>query len=140
MECASNQLTEIDLANNKVLLTLVCSDNKLNSIDISNNTELTILDCTNTQLTSLNVSNQLELNILLCGHNQLTSLDLSINSIGKWVDGYGPQYDCWLNIEGMPSLKEVCVWTKPFPPNNFKLCTDGSPNVYFTMDCNGDLP
>jgi hypothetical protein len=23
----------------------------------------------------------------------------------------------------------------PFPPEGFNLCTEGSPNVYFTMDC-----
>jgi hypothetical protein len=35
----------------------------------------------------------------------------------------------------MPTLEEVCVWTMPSPPEGFLLCADGSPNVYFTMDC-----
>jgi len=36
----------------------------------------------------------------------------------------------------MPSLTEVCVWEMPFPPEDFLLYADGSPNVYFTTDCN----
>jgi len=32
-------------------------------------------------------------------------------------------------------LEKVCVWTMPFPPEEIKVCTDGSPNVYFTTDC-----
>ena len=44
----------------------------------------------------------------------------------------------------MPTLSKVCVWVVPFPPppisqeDCFKVVikTDGSPNVYYTTDCN----
>jgi hypothetical protein len=36
----------------------------------------------------------------------------------------------------MPSLNKVCVWTIPFPPAGASADTTGSPNVYFTMNCN----
>jgi hypothetical protein len=41
-----------------------------------------------------------------------------------------------LILGDMPSLSKVCVWTMPFPPIGVMVDTTGSPNVYFTMDCN----
>jgi len=41
-----------------------------------------------------------------------------------------------LGLRGMPSLYKVCVWEMPFPPANVSVDTTGSPNVYFTTDCN----
>ena len=72
------------------------------------------------------------LTLIWCGGNQLTALDISKNtSLGDGV-GYST---CFLAIENMPTLGEVCVWTLPFPPEGFNLCMDGSPNVYFTTEC-----
>jgi hypothetical protein len=41
-----------------------------------------------------------------------------------------------LTLASMPSLYKVCVWTMPFPPTGVAVDTTGSPNVYFTMNCN----
>jgi len=41
-----------------------------------------------------------------------------------------------IDISQMPTLYQVCVWTMPFPPSGVFVNTTGSPNVYFTMDCN----
>ena len=35
----------------------------------------------------------------------------------------------------MPTLFGVCVWTMPFPPEGVGVSTGGSPNVYFTTEC-----
>jgi hypothetical protein len=59
-----------------------------------------------------------------CSYNQIDRLDLSMNSSLAT-----------LNIEQMPSLTEVCVWTTPFPPDGFVLRDAGSPNVFFTTEC-----
>jgi hypothetical protein len=40
-----------------------------------------------------------------------------------------------LTLVSMPSLYKVCVWKMPFPPTGVTVDTNGSPNVYFTMDC-----
>jgi hypothetical protein len=37
----------------------------------------------------------------------------------------------------MPSLHEVCVW-EGFSPDSIDVSTEGSPNVCFQTDCNGD--
>jgi len=73
------------------------------------------------------------LNILNCDGNQLTSLDVTNNSsIGQDYAGYSM---CYLSIQDMPDLEKVCVWTMLFPPEGVNVCTEGSPNVYFTTDC-----
>jgi len=92
------------------------------------------LECAENLLTNLDLTNLLDLHILDCRDNQLTSLDLSNNSrMGPVEHLYYPA--CELDIRNLPSLEEVCVWTMPFPPEGFKLCMDGSPNVYFTTEC-----
>ena len=42
--CFENDLNELDLSNNRELLSLYCSDNQLSSLNISNNINLWILD------------------------------------------------------------------------------------------------
>jgi len=69
------------------------------------------------------------LEVLICKGNQLTSLDISNNH------EFGSGWNCNLDIRDMPSLTKVCVWVIPFPPEGLNLCSDGSPNVYFTTDC-----
>ncbi len=105
-------------------------NNQLTTLDISNNKSLSSLSCHHNQLTTLDVSNQLGLVYFMCGYNQLTSLDISNNS------GLGVPGSVSLGIDFMPSLQKVCVWTLPFPPEVLSISTDGSPNVYFTTDCN----
>jgi len=71
---------------------------------------------------------------LNCSENFLTTLDISKNtSLGL---GLGSVYlYCYLEIEDMPTLEEVCVWRLPFPPEGLRIDTTGSPNIYFTTEC-----
>ena len=89
--------------------------------------------CQDNQLTVLDVSNNPDLYELWCGTNFLTSLDLSSNtSLGSHKrDQYTPS----LKLDEMPTLFEVCVWTLPFPPDDFLADTTDSPNLYFTTEC-----
>jgi len=41
-----------------------------------------------------------------------------------------------LHIENLPALYKICVWEMPFPPTGVNVYKEGSPNVYFTTDCN----
>ena len=76
--CSENfSIESINVSNNKALKVLYCADNKLTSLDLSNNTALKYLDCYNNQLTFLNVSNCTSLTDLSCFGNKLTSLDVS---------------------------------------------------------------
>lgn len=134
LTCQNNQLTSLDFSNNIELEYLYCYGNQLTNLDFSNNTALTYLYCSYNQLTSLDVSNNVALTNLLCSDNQLASLDISNNiSLGLAPATVPPE--CFLGIAYMPSLEKVCVWELPFPPADFLLCVDGSPNVYFTIEC-----
>ena len=84
LDCVVNQLTELDVSQNKKLKKLQCSANQLTELDVRSNTALERLSCKENQLTELDVSNNTALMKLYCGKNQLTELDLSQNS--KLID------------------------------------------------------
>ena len=115
----------------------VSSDSISDMTGIEKFVSLETLECDNNQLITLDVSNLTDLKVLWCNVNQMTSLDLSNNSnIGQDLLDLTYYFSgCYLAIGDMPTLEEVCVWTMPFPQEGFKLCADGSPNVYFTTDC-----
>lgn len=62
---------------NYALKYLDCASNQLTSLDLSMNPELDGLDCKNNQLTSLNLSGKPKLDDLLCYGNRITTLDVS---------------------------------------------------------------
>ena len=78
--CIENQLTSLDLSNNKELLAVYCWSNQLTSVDVSNNKELRNLRLDRNQLTFLDVSKNILLEELWVGKNQLKSLDVSKNT------------------------------------------------------------
>ena len=120
-----NRLISIDVSNNFALNSLYCSYNRLTSLDVSNNTALILLSCRCNYLTTLDISNNTDLEILGCRSNYFTTLDVSNNTAL-----------ILLYLRNMPSLYQVCVWEMPFPPAGVYVSTTGSPNVYFTTDCN----
>ena len=86
LDCVANQLTELDVSQNKKLKKLQCSANQLTELDVRSNTALERLSCQENQLTELDVRNNTALMKLYCGKNQLTELDLSQNSKLKDLD------------------------------------------------------
>jgi Leucine-rich repeat (LRR) protein len=86
LDCFSNQLTELDLRENKGLKRLYCDSNQLTELDVRENKELRELDCDSNQLTELDVRENKELRELDCDSNQLTELDVKENKELKWVD------------------------------------------------------
>ncbi len=81
LSCRENNLTQLDISENKALTHLYCSYNNLTTLDTSNNVLLFALDCHNNKLTKLDFSNNPELEGVWCSNNQLTSLDLSNNTM-----------------------------------------------------------
>jgi len=80
LNCAYNQLTELDVSANTALINLYCHNNQLTGLDLSNNILLQNMTCSDNQLTSLNVSANTALTYISCSSNHLTSLDLSKNT------------------------------------------------------------
>ncbi len=97
--CSGNQLTELDLRENKnldfldcsanrldtlllsgVLTSLYCERNQLESLDLDSLPMLTVLSCSNNRLKELDLSANTCLDVLRCSYNNLVSLDLSRNN------------------------------------------------------------
>jgi Leucine-rich repeat (LRR) protein len=141
LTCSGNQLSNLDVSNNNALRSLWCNNCQLTELDVSNNSALEELLCSGNQLTTLRVINNTVLMILYCSGNQLTTLDLSKNTVLGLKEHL---CDIDLDLSRMPTLSKVCVWVTPFPPpptsseDCFKIVikTDGSPNIYYTTDCN----
>jgi len=85
LACENNQLSELDVSQNKELYDLWCSNNQLSELDVSNNEVLIHLDCSNNQLSELDVSNNEVLIYLDCSNNQLKELDISKNTALDFV-------------------------------------------------------
>ena len=120
-----SDLTGIEAFEN--LTFLDCRNNKLTTLDVSKCAFLECLICTENLLRSLDVSACPRLTDLFCARNQLSRLDISGNLFLRRLD-----------IEDMPALSEVCVWSS-FTKGSMRYIGDyGSPGVCFQTDCNGD--
>ncbi len=81
------------------------------------------LNCSYNRLTSLNVSGVRKLRYLNCSKNRICSLDISNNTSLRR-----------LFLQNNCTLIKVCVWTMPFPPNEFEEFKWGT-NVHFLKEC-----
>lgn len=81
LNCATNNLTSVNLSKNTKLTSLTIGSNKLTNLDVSNNVLLEDLDCQNNKLSSLNVSKNTLLTYLNASKNEITSLDVSLNTV-----------------------------------------------------------
>jgi len=86
LNCNNNNITALDLTNNKNLIDLACGNNQLTNLDISQNTSLVSFRCFSNQLTSLDISNNVVMEYFICYENQLTILDVSNNIFLKNLD------------------------------------------------------
>ena len=106
LNCIGLGLKELDLSQNKELVTLDCSENNLTQLELSQNAELTYLDCSENKLTQLNLPVSAKLETLKCYDNQLSALD--VNSLGYLRDlscGNNPLGT--LNVSDLTLLKSL---------------------------------
>lgn len=78
--CQDNALTALDVSQNKELIALHCGGNKISELDIKQNKKLTALACADLSLTSLDLSENRDLEFLVCYKNKLKTLDVSNNT------------------------------------------------------------
>ena len=112
LNCSSNSLTSLNVANLTKLRELDCHQNKLKSLDVSKSTKLVYIRCEDNQLTSLDVSNNTALDWLWCTANQLTSLDVSANTaLTKLTCHSNPLTS--LDVSKNTALEELaCGWNQ----------------------------
>lgn len=124
--CEGNWLTSLDLGANTLLKNLTCSSNYLSSLDLTKNTELRTFYGDNNFLSELNFFENTKLIVAYCYSNKLEYC-IFTNCTSLTM----------INLEFMPTLETVCVWTTPFPPETVNVFTEGSPNITYTTSCGG---
>ena len=78
LNVSSNQISLISTSSNTNLTSFNCSSNQLSVIDISQNDLLTNFNCSNNRISLLDISNNDLLVDLTCSSNQLTNINVSI--------------------------------------------------------------
>ena len=119
-----NELTALDVSQNPRLQHVNCSRNRIHHLDLGANLLLSELRCTNNFLKKLDVGINTNLEVMTSCGNQLSSINLSQNTKLKLI-----------GVDNMPSMRELCVWTLPFPPEGVNVLMGYSPNVFFTTRC-----
>ncbi len=78
--CFFNNITFLQVSGATALETLKCENNDLPSLDVSQNSNLSLLHCSANDLTELNTTGAVSLKELECAGNNLTTIDISSNT------------------------------------------------------------
>lgn len=90
LNCSYNDLTSLNISQNKALKFLDCSRNgTIGALNVSKNTALERLICGSNPLFSLDVSKNIALTQLQCFDNKLTNLDVSQNVNLTMLNAWG---------------------------------------------------
>ncbi len=144
LNCASNQLTNLNLTQNTGLTWLSCRNNQLTNLDVSNCIALEYIDCSSNQLAGFDVRNCIALEQLRCFHNELTSLDCSQNTVISILNCRWNLLSC-LNIKNGNNNNLVSIGPKDNPlltciqvddaTYSTENWTSIDPQMYFSENC-----
>lgn len=130
LDCAYNQLTDLDLTHNHKLSTLRCRENQLLTLDLTSNSELQVLNCSFNRLRQLDLSHNSKLVTVECHWNMLSELDLErLEQLEELSCSYNALFS--LELEHNKQLRRLdCA-------NNYMLELDvtGCPNL-LELRCN----
>lgn len=107
LQCSDNEITKLDLSNNKKLTKLYCNNNKLVNLNINTNLELQILNCSDNMLGALEIGNCGFLKELYCRNNLIEDLNISYASKLMKLDCGKNRRLSKLNTDSNGALKEV---------------------------------
>ena len=126
--CSYNQLSNIDISQNRLLVGFYVDNNNLSSIDFINNDSLSTINCNNNQLTGLDLSNiPPSFYQVTCSHNLLTYIylpDSVLNAKGLICD-YN-QIDT-INFSNL----DTCYFQTYLDLSNNNLTSLDLSNIYF---------
>ena len=122
INCHHNQLNELDVSGLPLLETFYCGHNALPSIDMSKNEKLEDFDCQDNHLDTLNVSQNKELVKLSCGTNNLTELDVRENKKLKELSCYESKLSN-LDLRNQTELEVLKCWKNPLSALNVSANT-----------------
>lgn len=95
-ETKGNNLSEINISNNKSIERFSCNGMNIRALNLSNNKSLFYLECSRNPISSLDVSSNIKLEVFWAYKMQLSTLDVSNNLNLKWLATKGN--DNLLNI------------------------------------------
>lgn len=104
--CYNNHLTSLNVSYNTALQQLYCFSNSISILDVSYNSALRYLTCNNNNLSSLEISHNPALLSLYCGYNQLGTLDVSFNTAMTWLE-CNNNLLTYLNVSNNTALNEL---------------------------------
>ena len=137
LNCSNNDLSSIDLSQNRYIEDLNLSNNKLISIDLSKNLELASLDLSNNSLEAIDLTNNKNLYVLILSHNALKKLDIShlTEWINLWADNNS--LTCIQIHEDTLNSHTIYDCTPPpyLPPSPYAHCIVVDDGVTFSLDC-----
>ena len=123
LKCSENQLTELDVSQNKKLVYLDCVGNQLTELDVRSNTALERLFCQKNQLTSLDVSQNTNLVRLSCSDNKI---DINIEETSRTFDlSTLPGFD----------VSKATNWKGGTVNGSILTVDDGATEVTYFYDC-----
>ena len=122
INCHHNQLKELDVSGLPLLKTFYCGHNALPSIDVSKNEKLEDFDCQDNHLDTLDVSQNKELVKLSCGDNNLTELDVRENKKLKELSCYESKLSN-LDLRNQTELEVLKCWKNPLSALNVSANT-----------------
>ena len=79
LNVSGNNLTSLDLSENKVMRSLDCSRNGLSDLVLPQDSELMVLRCETNAMTNLNLESVPSLSIIQCGDNPLSAITVGNN-------------------------------------------------------------
>lgn len=141
--CTLNELTSLDVSDCRKLEVLICPYNALKSIDVTSCTALKEFDCkANNQLLSINVSKCTALTDLYCTYTNITSLDLSKNTALEYLSCDHNQLTT-LDLSKCPALYSLACTSNLLQSIDISKCTAlgylyCSSNLLTSLDLSGN--
>ena len=144
LKCSENQLTELDVSQNKKLVYLDCVGNQLTELDVSQNPALKYLYCSDNQLTELDVRSNTALERLFCQKNQLTSLDVSqhtnlvrLSCSDNKIDINIEETSRTFDLSALPGfdVSKATNWKGGTVNGSILTVDDGATEVTYSYDC-----
>lgn len=133
LNCANNQLTQLNLNNMISLTELNCANNQLTVLDVSSSPNLTTLWLKNNQLTSLNLDNNPNLNFSI---TDIYSSDF--NNVYTVTLNPDRTFDLRNLPEGF-DINRVTGWEHGKANGNILTVDEGTNVVYYAYKCRSDI-
>lgn len=107
--CSDNPLTKLDLTHNSELVWVYCYNCNLTELDVTKNPKMAFIECNSNPIKELNLTLCPELEHLTCGDCLLTELNIKNNPKLAHVDAFSNKLTS-LDLSNNPKMKRLDIW------------------------------